>query len=77
VRGRGRPKMTWNQVVEKDIRLRDCGLSKVDAQDQIKWRRLVWEPTGQPPLKKGKSIVVVCAKFLASLSNTRKLHTGL
>ena len=37
-RGRGRP-MTWNQVVEKDMKT--SGLIKVEVQDQVKWRRLV------------------------------------
>ena len=29
MKGRGRMRMTWNQVVEKDIRV--CGLNKVDV----------------------------------------------
>lgn len=52
VRGRGRPRMTWNQVVEKDMR--ECGLKKEDAQNRVKWRRLLWGATGQPPRKRGK-----------------------
>ena len=31
VRGRGRARVTWNRVVEKDMR--ECGLNKVDAQN--------------------------------------------
>ena len=35
--GRGRPRMTWNKLVENDMR--ECGLNKVDAQE---WRGVVW-----------------------------------
>jgi len=31
------------KVLEKDMR--ECGLNKVDGQGQVKWRRLVPEPT--------------------------------
>jgi len=52
VRSRGRPGITWNQVVKKDKR--KCELIKLDVQDKVKRRTLVWEPTGQPPHKRGK-----------------------
>jgi len=32
--------------------IKECGL--VDAQDQVKWRILMWEPTGSPTHKRGK-----------------------
>jgi len=34
---RGRPKMRWREVVEKDMELR--GLERVDAQERTRWRR--------------------------------------
>ena len=34
VRGRGRPRMTWRHVVERDIR--ECGLKREDAQEHKK-----------------------------------------
>ena len=41
--------MTWKLMIEKGMR--ECGLNKVDSQDFVKWRTLVWEhhdqPTGQ------------------------------
>ena len=34
VRGRGRLRISWNEVVgKKDVR--ECGLNKVDVQDQV------------------------------------------
>mgnify|MGYP007071599789 CR=1 FL=1 len=51
-RGRGRPRMTWSQVVERDMR--ECGLKRDDAQDRGKWRKLSWGTTGQPLRKRGK-----------------------
>ena len=33
VRGRGRPRMTWSQVVERDMRER--GLKREDAQEHV------------------------------------------
>ena len=38
-RGRGRPKMTWERKVERDMRVR--GLVINDAKDGVKWRALV------------------------------------
>ena len=35
-RGRGRPKLTWGRVVERDMNLK--GLRREDAQDRVKWR---------------------------------------
>ena len=34
-KGRGRPKKTWQKVVEEDMRSR--GLKKDDAADRVKW----------------------------------------
>ena len=39
-RGRGRPKITWIKMVERDMRER--GLVKEDALDLEKWRRMSW-----------------------------------
>ena len=39
-RGRGRPKMTWEKVVERDMKVR--GLVRNDAKDGVKWRALSW-----------------------------------
>ena len=35
-RGRGRPKMTWQKVVERDMKVRS--LVRNDAKDRVKWR---------------------------------------
>ena len=51
-RGRGRPRMTWSQVVERDMR--ECGLRRDDALDRVKWRKLSWGTTCQPLRKRGK-----------------------
>ena len=51
-RGRGRPKKTWRQVVEKDMR--DAGMKTSDAVDRDRWRRLLWSANGQPLRKRGK-----------------------
>ena len=34
--GYGRPKKTWKEVVEKDMR--EVGLRRQDAMDRVKWR---------------------------------------
>ena len=34
--------MMWNQMVDNDVR--ECDLNKVDAQDQVKWRRVAVIP---------------------------------
>jgi len=38
-RPRGRPKKTWNEVVEKDCQPRK--LNKEDAVDRSRWRKLI------------------------------------
>ena len=43
-RGRGRSKMTWEKVVERDMKVR--GLVRNDAKDRVKWRTLSWEAKG-------------------------------
>ena len=43
-RGRGRPKMTWEKVVERDMK--DGGLVRNDAKDGVKWRALSWGAKG-------------------------------
>ena len=37
-RGRERPRMTWEKVVERDMKAR--GLERRDAEDRVKWRAL-------------------------------------
>ena len=44
IRGRGRPKMTWEKVVERDMKVR--GLVRNDAKDGVKWRALSWGAKG-------------------------------
>ena len=51
-RGRGRPRMTWSQVVEKDMR--ECRLKREDAKDRERWRRLLCKAASQPLHKQGK-----------------------
>ena len=43
-RGRGRPRMTWEKVVERDMKAR--GLERRDAEDRVKWRALSWGAKG-------------------------------
>ena len=43
-RGRGRPRMTWEKVVERDMKAR--GLERKDAEDCVKWRALSWGAKG-------------------------------
>ena len=43
-RGRGRPKMTWEKVVERDMKV--GGLVRNDAKDGVKWRALSWGAKG-------------------------------
>ena len=52
---RGRPKKTWRQVLERDMK--EVGLKKEDADDRERWRMLSWRATGQPPGNRGKSAV--------------------
>ena len=51
-RGRGRPRMTWSQVVE----MRECGLKREDAKGRERWRRLLCRAAGQPLHKQGKEL---------------------
>ena len=51
-RGLRRPRMTWSQVVERDMR--ECELKRVDAKDRERWRRLLCRVAGQPLHKQGK-----------------------
>ena len=51
IRGRGRPRMTWSQVVERDMR---SGLKRDDAHDHGKWRKLSCRTIRQPLHKWGK-----------------------
>ena len=43
-RGRGRPKMTWEKVVGRDIKVR--GLVRNDAKGRVKWSALSWGAKG-------------------------------
>ena len=52
---RGRPKMTWRQVLEKDMG--EVGLREEDAVDREKWRLLSGKATGQPSGHRGGSAV--------------------
>ena len=47
-RARGRPRRTWLNIVEENMCAR--GLTREDAQDRRKWRKLSWGSQGQPPL---------------------------
>ena len=43
-RGRAKPKVTWEKVVERDMKVRD--LVRKDAKNGVKWRALSWEVKG-------------------------------
>ena len=43
-RGRGKPKMTWEKVVNRDMKVR--GLVINDAKNGVKWRALSWGAKG-------------------------------
>ena len=45
-RERGRPRKTWLKVVEEEMWVR--GLTRGDAENRAKWRRLSWDLQGQP-----------------------------
>ena len=45
-RGRGRPKLTWQNVVTRDMKA--CGLRQEDVQNRQKWRRLSWSAKDPP-----------------------------
>ena len=51
-RGRGRPRIKWSHVVERDMR--ECGLKMEDAKERERWRRLLCRAAGQPLSKHGK-----------------------
>ena len=51
-RGQGRPRITWSQVVERDMR--ECRLKRKDVKDRERWRRLLYRVTGQPLHEWGK-----------------------
>ena len=53
-RGWGRLRMTWSQVVEKDMR--ECGLKREDVKDRERWRRLLCRAAGQLLHKQGKQL---------------------
>ncbi|CAK9291528.1 unnamed protein product [Gordionus sp. m RMFG-2023] len=45
-RPRGRPKMTWTNVIAEDMR--SMNLTNIDAQDRQKWKRKIKGKTGLP-----------------------------
>ena len=45
-RKRGRPKITWKEVVEKDMKT--LGLQMMDVHDRKKWRELINEGQANP-----------------------------
>ena len=61
-RDKGRLKMTWEKVVERDMKVRDLVIN--DAKDGVKWRALSWGAKRLTPTtvgKKGlKMFVVIC-----------------
>ena len=67
-RGRGRPKMTLEKVVERDMKVR--GLVRNDAKDGVKWRALSWgtkansHNSGKNGLKMFVVVVVVVVVYL-------------
>ena len=74
-RGRGRPKMTWEKVVERDMKVR--GLVINDAKDGVKWRALSWEQNANSH-KSGKNglkmfVVVVSHKISKFNCTTTKV----
>ena len=44
----------WSHVVERDMRERERGLRREDAQEREKWRKLLRKAAGQPLRKRGK-----------------------
>ena len=51
-RGQGKLRMTWSQVVERDMR--ECKLKRKDAKDREGWKRLLYRAASQPLCKQGK-----------------------
>ena len=79
-RGRGRPRMTWSQVVERDMR--ECGLKREDVKDRERWRRLLCRTAGQPLRKQGKRSYNDCcccccfySKFLKQFYGSIQMST--
>ena len=64
-RGRGRPKMTWEKVVEIDMKVR--GLVRNDAKDGVKWRGSVIESKRLTPTRVGK-MASKCLLLLPAVS---------
>ena len=58
-RGWGRPRMTWSQVVEKDMR--ECGLKREDVKGRERWRMLLCRAPSQPCISRenGRKTTVV------------------
>ena len=72
-RGLGRPRTTWNQVVERDMR--EYELKREDVKDRGRWRRLLYRVTGQPLHKwvnSHKTTVVVVVCFSSQDSPTKQ-----
>ena len=59
-RGRGRPRITWSQAAERNMR--ECGLKREDAKDKERWRRLLCRADSQPLVSRenGRKTTVVC-----------------
>ena len=70
-RGRGRPKMTWEKVVERDMKVR--GLVRNDAKDGVKWRALSWGAKGYLPQEWGK----MASMFVVVVQQPRTNRFGL
>ena len=62
--GRGRPKMTWEKVVERERDIKVRGLVRNDTKDGVKWRALSWGAKGLLPQQWENGlkmfVVVVC-----------------
>ena len=67
-RGRGRPKMTWEKVVERDMKVR--GLAINDVKDGVKWRLCHGEQkaNSHESGKNGLKMFVVVVVFLHCIS---------
>ena len=71
-RGRGRPKMTWEKVAERDMKVR--GLVRNDTKGGVKWRALSWgakansHKSGKNGLKMFVVVVVVVVVVLSGLN---------
>ena len=66
-RGWGRLRMTWSQVVEKDMR--ECRLKREDAKDRERWRRLLCRAASQPHVSRenGHKTTVVCVVYIIAI----------